>query len=152
MDNTVYAAKVEGDSMQPVLNPKESNYSDFVLLNRWSLRRKSFCRGDIVVLSSPRDPSQVLIKRIIALEGDTVKMRISPGSFQIIPEGHCWVEGDHRERSLDSNVFGPVPLGLIFAKATHVIWPHNRWQRLSNYFDNSRIIPRMNPIYIDEDD
>src|SRR5688500_3061910 len=74
-DNTVYAAKVEGDSMQPILNPPDSTSNDFVLLNRWKAKRFNFSRGDIVVLTSPRDPKHMLIKRIIALEGDTVKKR-----------------------------------------------------------------------------
>lgn len=26
----------------------------------------------------------------------------------LVPTGHCWVEGDHHGRSVDSNYFGPV--------------------------------------------
>ena len=39
-----------------------------------------------------------------------------------IPKGHCWVEGDHRGKSFDSNKFGPVSafyslsFGLRFKK------------------------------------
>lgn len=25
-----------------------------------------------------------------------------------VPEGHCWVEGDNKNSSLDSRTFGPV--------------------------------------------
>lgn len=47
-----------------------------------------------------------------------------------VPEGHCWVEGDHTGHSMDSNSFGPVSLGLVTAKATHIIWPPSRWQSM----------------------
>ena len=36
-----------------------------------------------------------------------------------IPRGHCWVEGDNRDNTVDSNQFGPVPLALITAKAVY---------------------------------
>ena len=153
LDNTIYAAKVEGDSMQPVLNPRESKVCDFVLLNRWAVKSgyKHLHRGDIVVLVSPRDPNHVLIKRIIAIEGDTVRGRTSSGySLTCIPSGHCWIEGENQERSMDSNIFGPVPLGLVFAKATHIIWPHNRWSRLESHFDQSRVLERIKP-FLQED-
>ena len=42
----------------------------------------------------PNDPNRVLIKRIIALEGDTVKTRSPCPEPEIkIPQGHVWVEG-----------------------------------------------------------
>lgn len=31
---------------------------------------------------------------------------------------------------MDSNTFGPVPLGLITGKATFIVWPPTRWQYL----------------------
>lgn len=164
LDQTVYAAKVEGESMQPVLNPRGSTICDFVLLNKWAVRHGKYDRGDIVVLISPRDANHILIKRIIGLEGDTVSLRneTSSGSktkytqdqnsfYVIIPSGHCWLEGDHGEKSMDSNNFGPVPLGLIFAKATHIIWPHNRWSRLETFYDKNRIRPQISSILLEDD-
>lgn len=41
-----------------------------------------------------------------ALEGETVQSR--SGKEVVIPAGHCWVEGDHKEHSRDSNQYGPV--------------------------------------------
>ena len=32
---------------------------------------------------------------------------------RFVPRGHVWVEGDNSERSCDSRIFGPLPLGLI---------------------------------------
>ena len=31
-----------------------------------------------------------------------------------VPKGHCWVEGDHRGKSYDSNKFGPVSSAITF--------------------------------------
>ena len=35
-----------------------------------------------------------------------------------VPKGHCWIEGDHRGKSYDSNRFGPVSIFIEF------IWKH----------------------------
>ncbi|KAH9512383.1 hypothetical protein Btru_039365, partial [Bulinus truncatus] len=83
-----------------------------------------------VQFRSPKDPSQWLIKRVVALEGDQVKADSCFEEVVDVPKGHCWVEGDNRRCSMDSNNFGPVSMGLITAKATHVIWPPSRWGRL----------------------
>ncbi|KAG8193083.1 hypothetical protein JTE90_017834 [Oedothorax gibbosus] len=86
----------------------------------------------IVYCSCPRDPDQKLIKRVIAVEGETIKTSSRGHKYVSIPSGHCWVEGDHMSHSMDSNFFGPVALGLIFAKASHIVWPPSRWQRLDS--------------------
>ena len=45
------------------------------------------------------------------------------GDVVVIPKGHCWVEGDNQETSVDSRKYGPVSYGLIFAKVNWVIFP-----------------------------
>ena len=43
---------------------------------------------------SPIDPKILLVKRIVALEGDTVKtLPPYPDAVVTIPPGHVWVEG-----------------------------------------------------------
>ena len=43
---------------------------------------------------SPEDPKRLLIKRILAKEGDTVKtLPPYPDPEVVIPKGHVWVEG-----------------------------------------------------------
>ncbi|XP_059141630.1 mitochondrial inner membrane protease subunit 2-like [Physella acuta] len=122
-----YAVRtVDGVSMQPTLNPDGFN-TDFVLLDRWAATSLQFERGDVVSLISPKDPSQWLIKRIVALEGDQVKANSCFEENVDIPRGHCWVEGDNHDCSMDSNNFGPVSIGLITAKASRVLWPLERW-------------------------
>lgn len=81
----------------------------------------------------PKKPeSYMLIKRVIGVEGDIVKTLGYKKSFVKIPKGHCWVEGDNHSHSLDSNHFGPIPLGLVIAKASHIIWPPSQFSKLTN--------------------
>jgi len=88
-----------------------------------------------------------LIKRIIAVEGDTVEIRanqlilngepldepyLAEGSAmpdmesRTIPSGHLWMMGDNRSESSDSRVFGPVPETDIIGEAFVRIWPLSR--------------------------
>ncbi|XP_070559659.1 mitochondrial inner membrane protease subunit 2-like isoform X2 [Ptychodera flava] len=138
LDHIGYVAKVEGASMQPALNPRNNRDRDVIFLNRWSVRNYDIQRGDIVALDSPRDPGTRLVKRIIALEGDTVKTLHYKNRYVKVPQGHCWVEGDHHGQSMDSNLFGPVAVGLIHAKASHIIWPLHRLGKLEPLVPHKR--------------
>lgn len=88
-------------------------------------------------LVSPRNPDSCLIKRIVGLEGDIMKTKSQVHSFVEVPKGCCWIEGENHSQSMDSNFFGPIPLGLITAKATHIVWPLNRACRL--VFQNNEL-------------
>ncbi|KAI0650633.1 LexA/Signal peptidase [Trametes meyenii] len=128
---TEYGANVKavrGRSMQPTLNPDDSAWRDIVLFDRFSiLLARSFNRGDIVALKSPTD-SKLIVKRIVALEGDTVRtLPPYPDAEVRVPPGHAWVEGDEPFRTEDSNRFGPVPLGLIESRLAFILWP---WERI----------------------
>lgn len=145
-------SKVEGNSMQPTFNPtcgqknedlkqlalrglshdamrrelKNRMQQDRVLLNKWSVRDKRFLRvGDVVIVTSPRDPTKILIKRITAMPGDVIYI-VETGETKIIEEGHCWIEGDNQQCSYDSNNFGQVPLGLVEGRVCYIVWPWNR--------------------------
>ena len=142
--------RIPSDSMQPTLL-----VGDFLLANKQSfaptgpldalLPPTTIHRGDIVIFHYPLDPDRALIKRVIALPGDTV--RIDHGDVYVndrpipepyvpnryrdersepehhIPAGSFWVMGDHRNISSDSRDFGPVPRALIYGKAAFVYWP-----------------------------
>lgn len=136
VDVVGYVARVDGTSMQPALNP--ASITDYVFLNRWSVRFYEVARGDVVALTSPKDPDQKLIKRIVGLEGDIINTHNYKSPFVRVPEGHCWVEGDHTGHSMDSNLFGPVSIGLITAKATAIVWPPNRWQSIKSFLPSAR--------------
>ncbi|TDH09871.1 hypothetical protein EPR50_G00092580 [Perca flavescens] len=79
---------------------------------------------------SPKNPQQKIIKRVIGLEGDFIRTLGYKNRYVRVPDGHFWIEGDHHGHSLDSNSFGPVAVGLLHGRASHIIWPPNRWQRI----------------------
>lgn len=98
-------------------------------------------RGDIVLLRHPSVTDQLLVKRIIAVGGDTVALRggvvllngepiaeayANPDPTQnaapvTVPEGFCYVLGDNRASSNDSSQWSEpfVPYSELIAK---VIW------------------------------
>jgi len=138
-----YPACIYGKSMQPEFNSYSRKDAsswrsrflrmdlDWVWVSCWKARTFSFDRGDIVVFVSPKEPYDYVIKRVIGLEGDTVRSHQNHHLRITVPQGHCWVEGDNWGNSVDSNKYGPISKGLVFGVATHVIWPLNKCRRLT---------------------
>ncbi|XP_043256626.1 mitochondrial inner membrane protease subunit 2-like [Colletes gigas] len=137
LDTVGSISKVDGISMWPTLNPNKDN-TDYVILNRWAANNQDIKRGEVVALTSPKHPEQTLIKRVVGIAGDIIHTHGYKLEVLQVPEGHCWVEGDNINRSTDSNIFGPVSIGLITAKATHIIWPLSRLQCLQPSMLNHR--------------
>jgi len=132
-DHIGTVATVDGISMQPCLNPNgDTPPRDKVFLSRWTARDFRFTDGELVAVINPRNPSDLLVKRIIGLEGDVIRTLGYKEDTVVVPKGYCWVEGDNTGHTYDSNVFGAIPLGLIVAKAVAVVWPPSRWQRLAS--------------------
>ncbi|KAI5779235.1 hypothetical protein EDC01DRAFT_621537 [Geopyxis carbonaria] len=118
---------VSGRSMSPALTPYTTSTRDLVLCNRWA-PTASLHRGQVIVFRTPADPERVAVKRVVALEGDVVRPR--PGSAMArvaglvtVPMGQVWVEGDEGFHSIDSNAYGPIPLGLVVAQVARIVWP-----------------------------
>jgi signal peptidase I len=133
-------ARVEGQSMAPTLADQ-----DRLIVNKLAYRIGEPRRGDIVMLYYPLDPAKSFVKRVIAEEGDTVRIvegRVYvndiplhddyvPSEFrshddwgpQVIPEGYYFVMGDHRNNSSDSRHWGMVPKRYIIGKVQVRWWP-----------------------------
>jgi signal peptidase I len=133
-------ARVEGQSMAPTLEDQ-----DRLIVNKLIYRIGEPRRGDIVMLYYPLNPDKSFVKRVIAEEGDTV--RIVDGrvyvndiplkddyveadyrshddwGLQVIPEGYDFVMGDHRNNSSDSRHWGMVPKKYIIGKVQLRWWP-----------------------------
>ncbi|KAL1313628.1 hypothetical protein HN51_040222 [Arachis hypogaea] len=129
-DRYVTVVPVRGGSMSPTLNPKTSSFAgnfsdDYVLVEKFCIDKYKFSHGDVVVFSSPLNHKERHIKRIVALSGEWFSSRQNYDVLKV-PEGHCWVEGDNAAFSMDSKLFGSIPLGLIRGRVTHVVWPPQR--------------------------
>ena len=133
--------RVDGFSMLPTLQDGE-----YVLVNRLAYRNDLPVRGDIIVFVSPQSPDLDLIKRVIGLPGDTVK--IFDGKVQVnekmldepyiaaapiyngewnVPEGNLFVLGDNRNDSSDSHAWGLLPTENVIGKAVLIYWPIPDW-------------------------
>ncbi len=139
----VQPVKVEGTSMQPQLADQ-----DRIFVNRFIYRFKDIQRGDVVVFWYPRDRSKSFIKRVLGLPGDEVEIRrgdvyvngvrmcepyLEPYYRDykscrkvLVPAGHYFVLGDHRNSSNDSRSWGFVERSLIYGKAIFSYWPVSR--------------------------
>ncbi|KAH0834772.1 LexA signal peptidase [Lanmaoa asiatica] len=113
---------------QPTLNPDTSRWDDIVVFDRFSVHSgRPIAKGDVVSLRDPVDSRKMIVKRVVAVADDVVQaLPPYPATEVLVPEGHIWVEGDEPFRTLDSNTFGPVPLGLVDAKLSYIIWPLHR--------------------------
>jgi len=132
------ATQVYGQSMEPTLHSDQR-----LVVEKVSYRFHGPRRGDIVVLKSPQQSSELLIKRIIGLPGETVEIRrgrvyingqeldepylerATGGNWGpiIVPPLHVFVLGDNRGFSNDSRAFGMVPIENVVGRAWVSYWP-----------------------------
>lgn len=158
----VQAFKIPSGSMEPTLE-----IGDHILVNKFIYGIKlpftsisllplgNPKRGEVIVFIYPLDTSKDFIKRVVAVEGDTVKIvnkklyingaevddshavykenTIFAAEIQkrdnfgpvTVPKGHLFVLGDNRDRSLDSRFWGFVPLKDVRGKAFMIYWSWN---------------------------
>lgn len=140
-DRYVTLVSVTGESMHPTFTAASNVFrGDFILAERTCLQDYKFSHGDVVLFRCPSNHKDLFVKRLIALPGEWMQL---PGSSEAvkIPEGHCWVEGDNSARSWDSRAFGPIPLGLVSGRVTHIIWPPSKIGKLERKMPEGRISP-----------
>jgi signal peptidase I len=136
---------VEGHSMEPALQD-----GSVLLVDAIGPRLGGYSRGDIVVVPVPAStnyPHPILVKRIVAVAGDHVRIAdgvvtingvtahepyLAPGTTTpvgttpvdvVVPDGAVFVMGDHRANSFDSKAFGPVQASSIVGRAWLAIAP-----------------------------
>jgi signal peptidase I len=129
---------VEGPSMQPNLH-----YDQRVMVEKVTYRFvHGPRRGDIVIIDVPGE-EEPLIKRVVALPGETVQVHGGQVSVDgeplvepwvtrrggldypstLVPPLHVFVLGDNRGSSRDSRSFGPVSIDQLVGRALFVYWP-----------------------------
>jgi signal peptidase I len=132
------ATQVLGQSMEPNLHSTQRVVVEKVTYRFFHGPR----RGDIVVIALP-EQSEMLIKRVVGLPGETIEVRsgkvyiegelldepwtVNPGGGsygpRTIPPLHIFVMGDNRGASNDSRNFGPVAIEHIVGHAWFSYWP-----------------------------
>mmetsp|Transcript_646 Transcript_646/g.1515 ORF Transcript_646/g.1515 Transcript_646/m.1515 type:complete len:117 (-) Transcript_646:187-537(-) len=104
--------------------PTLSKSGDVVVLEHMPFQWNKYKAGDIVVATSPHDPTKSICKRVLGLEGDTVSYTSGFISSKVkVPEGHVWLQGDNDKNSTDSRHYGPVPSALIRGRVRYRVWP-----------------------------
>jgi signal peptidase I len=141
---------IPSGSMLPTLQLK-----DRILVEKLSTHLgRPLSPGTIVVFHPPEilkqagyDPNTALIKRVVAVAGDTVEVRggqlwrngslaqpdwrLQAMDYQLapitVPPGQLLVLGDNRNASLDSHLWGPLPADRVIGRAIWRYWPFNRF-------------------------
>jgi signal peptidase I len=133
-------ARVEGQSMAPTLENQ-----DRLIVNKLAYRIGEPQVGDIVMLYYPLNPDKSFVKRVIAEEGDQIRIvegRVYrndvpvnddyvPPDYrshddygpEVVPQGYYFVMGDHRNNSSDSRHWKFVPKKYIIGKVQLRWWP-----------------------------
>lgn len=145
-------AVVQAFSIPSISMERTLLVGDRVLVNKLN---RHVHRGDVIVFKRPPGEEAAaikdLIKRVIALPGETVSARdgkllvndkpldepyLQAGTQTImdqsvtVPKGYVWVMGDNRSQSRDSRFFGPIKQSLIVGHAFVRVWPPNRFGSL----------------------
>ena len=145
------AIGVDGDSMWPTLVD-----GDWVAITGMTFNIE---RGDIVVVTQPWERNVPIIKRVIAVGGDTVNIDFDTHEVYVngtkidepyiseptsvsydvefpltVDEGKLFVMGDNRNVSLDSrsSKIGLIDERYVFGKAIGRIYPTGDWDIYEN--------------------
>jgi signal peptidase I len=106
-----------------------------------------------------------LIKRVVALGGERIAVRdgkvyvngialtepyiAAPPSYTMperrIPDGSVFMMGDNRNNSLDSHIWGPLPVKNVIGHAVFRFWPLDRLGLLAGASTVSPAIPSTPP-------
>ena len=139
--------KMATASMLPTLQK-----DDYLMTNPRAYRSQALKRGDLIIFEYPQDPTKQFVKRLIALEGETVEIKNKQvfidgqaiqESYKVhedaamidtrdnfgplkIPAGQCFVLGDNRDNSNDSRFWGALPLANIKGQALYIYWAKDK--------------------------
>lgn len=139
---------VVGSSMEPSLHDGQR-----LLINKAVYFFREPEAGEVIVFKAPKNPRDEYIKRIVALPGNTVEIKMgvvyvngSPldepyikdqPSYTLqakkVPGNEYFVLGDNRNNSNDSHKGWTVPRQNIVGKAWLVIWPPSQWGLVTSY-------------------
>ena len=174
----VQAFKIPSGSMIPTLligdhllvnkmiygTPVDIPFTNITVFHMPGLRAPQ--RGEIIVFKYPEDPTRDFIKRVIAVEGDTIQMidqkmyingkyidepfiqhtdtlarlgqLVPRDNFGpfLVPKGKLFMMGDNRDNSYDSRFWGYVDVKEVRGKAMIIYWS----------WDSDKTFPRFSRI------
>jgi signal peptidase I len=122
---------------------------DQLLVDKISAKTRPYLRRDVVVFNPPEayiemtGNKEALIKRVVAVGGDTVQIKNSKlyingieqdepytnenPDYELplikVPAGYLLVLGDNRNHSFDSHVWGYLPNENVIGRAVFKYWP-----------------------------
>lgn len=155
----IQARSVIDTAMRPSLEPNQQ-----VMVNSVAFLFGDPQRGDVVIFANPSNPSQILIRRIVAIPDDTVTLtattvqingatlnepyisvpygtaqntNIEPGLKLKSSEYYVMCDARLSDScaNTDSRSIGPVPRANLMGKAVLVYWPLTSFHLLPNYSD-----------------
>ena len=145
--------RIPSSSMEPTLHGCEGCNNDRVMANKFTYRFTEPERGQIVVVRSVEDDDTLLIKRVVGVPGDRLRLRdgilflngepqkepyvhANPCHKYVpktcafgpvtVPRGRVFLMGDNRAVSHDSRFFGAVPEKNVEGEAILRYWPPGR--------------------------
>jgi signal peptidase I len=152
----IFALGVRASVLQVFSIPSESmehtlEIGDNVAVDKLTHRMFGVDRGDVVVFKKPvvlqDDKIKDLVKRVIAVEGDTVEAvngKVYVNGVQLIEpylaepdstlqlskttigKDQLFMMGDNRNRSGDSRIFGAIEKSTVVGHARLIVWPLSR--------------------------
>jgi len=113
-------ASVQGESMQPTLNPKNSKFQDYVLIRDFDDFEvlKESCGSIVFALRKGyHGKDRRLVKRLTAIESCNSD----------VSGIKCWLKSDsQKEGFYDSKIFGYIPGSDVKGKVVAIIFPLHR--------------------------
>lgn len=149
------AAIVPSSSMYPTIPATSPKDFAFIAVNKLAIEVGQIHRGEVVVFHYPDNPSELFVKRVIGLPGETVTVtpeavfidgkKLNESNWGIaksngdelgtfhVPSGHYFMMGDNRPTSWDSRmwVHKYVARSAIVGEADLVLYPLNRLGAIS---------------------
>jgi len=154
--NTVFRQSLIG--IKPFYLPSASNVPTLLVGDQVivDLRKKSPIKGTFIVFKFPDDPKKDYLKRVIAIENDSLEIKnkhvfvnnimlnepysvhednkILPKNVSSrdnfgpiqIPSGKIFVMGDNRDHSFDSRFFGSIDKTAIIGTALYIYWARDK--------------------------
>ena len=137
--------RLMGSSMEPTMGDGE-----IVLMNRFAAMQGHYEKGDIVMFHYfDAEGDKTVVKRIIAMEGDTI--RILEDGVEVngslleepyvsgettglvdmtVPQGTVFLMGDNRETSFDSRNMGAIPCEDLKGKVFFRVYPFGEFGKV----------------------